>query len=165
MNDRMSQPTEPATLPAIGMLQSLNEDDRRSLAASGAFQNLSEGMFMLRQGDEQDHLFVLVQGKLSASCRSHAGDVELGMIMPGETIGEMNVLDPKKASADVRAVVNSRVWLISRAALDTYIEQHPLAGVQILRAIARDLCRRIRKTSDKILRQAEMTHLSYEWTD
>ena len=87
------------------------------------------------------------------------------MIMPGESVGEMNVIDPKKASADVKAVITSRVWSISKEALDHYLEENPIHGVQLLRSISIQLCRRIRRNSDKMLRQLETASTIYEWLD
>jgi CRP-like cAMP-binding protein len=77
----------------------------------------------------------------------------------------MNVIDPRKASADVRAARASRVWSISRGALDAFMESRPLAGMKLMRALATMLCRRIRKGSDRMLRQAEMAFAVYEWLD
>ena len=159
----MPKPT-PA-LPAIGILETLDEDARTALAAAGEVSSIPEGAPLLRQGDQQDRLYFLLEGKLSASCHSENSNVELGMIMPGESVGEMNVVDPRKASADVKAARASRVWSISRDALNTFMDAHPVAGMQLMRALAAMLCRRIRKGSDRMLRQAEMAYAVYEWLD
>jgi CRP-like cAMP-binding protein len=155
----------PPALPAIGILESLSEEARHALAAAGEVSSLPEGACLLRQGDEQDRLYFLLEGKLNASCRSENSIVELGMIMPGESVGEMNVIDPRKASADVKAARPSRIWSISRESLDRFMEEHPAAGMRLMRALAVMLCRRIRKGSDRMLRQAEMAFAVYEWLD
>ena len=152
-------------LPPIGILDSLPEEARSALAACGKFSSLPEGFFLMKQGDPQDLLCILIAGKLSATAHSDSSVVELGMIMPGESVGEMNVIDPKKASADVKAVITSRVWSISKEALDVYLEENPIHGVQLLRSISIQLCRRIRRNSDKMLRQLETASTIYEWLD
>ena len=161
----MSDSATRSTLPPIGILESLPEEARNALAASGKFSSLPEGFFLMKQGDPQDLLCILVSGKLSATARSDSSIVELGMIMPGESVGEMTVIDPKKASADVKAVITSRVWSISKEALDHYLEENPIHGVQLLRSISIQLCRRIRRNSDKMLRQLETASTIYEWLD
>jgi CRP-like cAMP-binding protein len=77
----------------------------------------------------------------------------------------MNVIGPRKASADVKAARASRVWSISRESLNAFMDANPVAGVQLMRALAAMLCRRIRKGSDRMLRQAEMAYAVYEWLD
>ena len=154
-----------SALPAIGILESLSEEARVALSAAGEVSSLPEGADLLKQGDQQDRLYFLLDGKLSATCHSDNSIVELGMIMPGESVGEMNVIDPRKASADVKAARASRVWSISREKLDAFMEANPQAGMQLMRALAAMLCRRIRKGSDRMLRQAEMAYAVYEWLD
>ncbi len=155
----------PPALPAIGILESLNETDRTALAAAGEISSLPEGAYLLKQGDQQERLYFLLEGKLCATCRSDNSVLELGMIMPGESVGEMNVIDPQKASADVKAARPSRVWSISRSGLDQFMEEYPVTGMKLMRALAALLCRRIRKGSDRMLRQAEMAFAVYEWLD
>lgn len=161
----MADSTPRFSLPPIGILESMPEAARTTLADAGKFSSLPEGFFLMKQGDPQDLLCILISGKLSATARSDSSVVELGMIMPGESVGEMNVIDPKKASADVKAVITSRVWSISKTGLDDYLEHNPIDGVRLLRAISIQLCRRIRRNSDKMLRQLETASTIYEWLD
>lgn len=161
----MNDSTTRSTLPPIGILENLPDEARTALAASGKFSSLPEGFYLVKQGDPQDLLYILVSGKLSATARSDSSVVELGMIMPGESVGEMNVIDPKKASADVKSVISSRVWSISKEALDRYVDENPVHGVRLLRSISIQLCRRIRRNSDKMLRQLETASTIYEWLD
>lgn len=161
----MNDSTTRSTLPPIGILENLPDEARTALAASGTFSSLPEGFYLVKQGDPQDLLYILVSGKLSATARSDSSVVELGMIMPGESVGEMNVIDPKKASADVKSVISSRVWSISKEALDRYVDENPVHGVRLLRSISIQLCRRIRRNSDKMLRQLETASTIYEWLD
>jgi CRP-like cAMP-binding protein len=158
-------PKPQPVLPAIGILESLSEEARTALAAAGEVSSLPEGAHLLKQGDRHERLYFLLDGKLSASCHSDNSVVELGMIMPGESVGEMNVIDPRKASADVKAARASRVWSITRESLDSFMNAHPDAGLKLMRALAAMLCRRIRKGSDRMLRQAEMAYAVYEWLD
>ena len=66
----MSDSATRSTLPPIGILESLPEEARNALAASGKFSSLPEGFFLMKQGDPQDLLCILVSGKLSATARS-----------------------------------------------------------------------------------------------
>jgi CRP/FNR family cyclic AMP-dependent transcriptional regulator len=158
-------PKPPPVLPALGILESLGEQARAALAAAGEISSLPEGAHLLKQGDRHERLYFLLEGKLSASCHSDNSVVELGMIMPGESVGEMNVIDPRQASADVRAARASRVWSITKESLESFMDAHPDTGIKLMRALAIMLCRRIRKGSDRMLRQAEMAYAVYEWLD
>jgi CRP-like cAMP-binding protein len=76
----------------------------------------------------------------------------LGKIKRGETIGEMNLLDPAKASATVTAVEFSQVWRISSEALEDFMNAYPLPAAHLLIGIGRTLARRVRDVNEKIAR-------------
>ena len=156
---------EAQTLPALGILASLPETVRLRLAEAGRFITLPKGAPLVTQGHPQDHLYVLLSGKLSATIHSPRSSIELGAIMPGESVGEMNVIDPAKASADVVAQIESKIWGISKEAFDRLLEADTEVGYAVMTALATLLTRRIRRNSDKMLRQAEQQRAYYEWLD
>jgi CRP-like cAMP-binding protein len=158
-------PKPAPALPAIGILETLSEEARAALSAAGEISSLPEGAHLLKQGDQQARLYFLLDGKLSASCHSNNSVVELGAIMPGESVGELNVIDPRKASADVKAVRASRIWSISKDDLESFMEKNPDTGMKLMRALALLLCTRMRKNTDRMLRQAEMAYAVYDWLD
>lgn len=164
---RPPMPESPSrsALPGIGILETMHEEARIALASYGSFSTLAEGSYLMRQGDAENRLHILISGKLEVSARTDKQVVELGMIMPGESAGEMNVIDPKTASADVCAVINCRLWSISKEGFDQYTSKLPAHGVLLLRALSRQFCRRIRSNSERMLRQAELATAIDEWTD
>jgi CRP-like cAMP-binding protein len=143
------------TLPAIGMFSQLTDKDRIELAKLGEFFTLPIGKTLVTQGEIQEKLYLLVDGLLGASCQGLSSVITIGEIKPGETIGEMNFLDPMKASATVKAKKTSAVWGISCEALGRFLASHPEAGFTVMRELGVLMARRIRKAADKMLRQAE----------
>ena len=78
--------------------------------------------------------------------------VLLGKIGRGETIGEINLLDPNKASATVTAVEFSQVWMITRQSLEDFMNEYPLPAAHLLVGIGKTLARRLRDVNEKIAR-------------
>ena len=62
-----AMPKPSPALPAIGILESLDEDARAALAAAGEVSSLPEGAPLLKQGDQQNRLYFLLDGKLSSA--------------------------------------------------------------------------------------------------
>lgn len=150
-------------LPSAGIFKVLDEEHRALLAASGKLRLLAPGAVLVEQGEPQSSLFFVIDGLLNVTCHSPMSTVAMGSIKAGETVGEMNVLDPLKASATVKVQHTARVWEISRENLEQFLNDYPLAGVAILRELAVLLTRRIRRAADKMIRQAEMAVAAYEW--
>ncbi len=155
-----------ATLPALGFLTDLDESARTRLAAAGRVRSLPLGEYLVTQGESQaHHLYLLLSGTLAVSCHAGSQTVELGTIAPGETVGEMNVIDPKHASADVVVTAPAVVWEITKTAFDAFLHEDTKQGLLVMQALAVMLCRRIRKSSDRMLHQAEAQRAYYEWVD
>jgi len=150
-------------LPPIGIFKSLSEEQRALLASAGRFRLLVPGTVIAEQNEPQSSLFFVLEGLLNVTCHSPMSTVAMGTIKAGETVGEMNVLDPLKASATVKVQHTARVWEVSRENFEAFLEANPTVGVPILREIAIQLTRRIRRIADKMVRQAEMAVASYEW--
>lgn len=154
-------PTSPI-LPQAGIFKVLDDEHRGLLASAGKLRLLAPGAVLMEQGEPQSSLFFVIEGVLNVTVHSPMSTVAMGTIKAGETVGEMNVLDPLKASATVKVQHTARVWEISRSELEKFVDSHPKAGVAILTELAVLLTRRIRRIADKMIRQAEMAVAAYE---
>jgi CRP/FNR family transcriptional regulator, cyclic AMP receptor protein len=152
-------------LPSTGILAPLSEEARARLAVAGEFRTLKIGATLAQQGEPQHHLHILLTGQLRATIHAPGRVIELGAIQPGESVGEMNVIDPRKASADVSAVEPSELWSITKESLDAFMAEDLADGFILMKALATELCRRLRRSSDQMLRQAETYRAHCEWMD
>ncbi|MBL9118097.1 MAG: cyclic nucleotide-binding domain-containing protein [Verrucomicrobiaceae bacterium] len=148
----MSTSFDTPELPALGILAPIGDDDRRILSSYGEFLPVQKDQHLIEEGLEQNSLFLVISGSLHASTMRSGHPVLLGKIGRGETIGEINLLDPSRASATVTAVEFSQVWKISRSALEDFINAYPLPAAHLLVGIGGTLARRLRDVNDKVAR-------------
>lgn len=151
----MSDPVPPDQLPPIGLLAELDEDVRRILARSGRFEALPVETRLATQGDPHQTLCVLLSGKASVYCHARGDYVHVADIKPGETVGEMNMIDPQRASADVTITEKAQVWIIETGQFRAIVQRDPVTAYIVMEWLARELCRRLRRDADHMLRQAE----------
>jgi CRP-like cAMP-binding protein len=155
---RASLPTTMSTslstpeLPALGILAPLGDDDRRILSGYGEFLPVQKDDHLIEEGLNQDSLFVVISGTLHATTLRAGHPVLLGKIVRGESIGEINLLDPSKASATVTAVEFAQVWRIKSEALEDYMNEYPLPAAHMLIGIGRTLAHRMRDVNEKVAR-------------
>jgi CRP-like cAMP-binding protein len=150
---------EEEILPAFGVLAELNEEIRRKLTRAGEFLTLPEGKYLVIQGKRPDTLSFILAGSVSVKSHAHGDTVELARLGAGESVGEMATIDPRPASANVRTSVETRIWQISSTDFDTFLESDPAVGYQIVKALAKELCGRIRRDTERSLREADQRHL------
>jgi CRP/FNR family cyclic AMP-dependent transcriptional regulator len=149
-------------LPAIGILESLSEDDRAMLCSYGSFSYYESGQTVIQQGEPQDSLYIILSGQLHAR-RSHQGrEILLGVIKNGESLGDINIFDPAAASATVVATASTQVWKIDRKSLEEFQSAYPEASVLLYRCICGLLSRRVRLLATRMEDKVEMQALISE---
>jgi CRP-like cAMP-binding protein len=153
-------------LPALGIFADLDPELRGRLAAAGRFEVFKPGAYIAVQGEPHCHLTFVLSGHLDVYVRSQADTIKVASIGPGETAGEMNLIDPEKASADV--VVGHepvRAFTITDADFEGLVRKDCAAGYVILKALSKELCRRLRHNSQALLRQADRVRTHFRDED
>ncbi|MEM7602408.1 MAG: cyclic nucleotide-binding domain-containing protein [Verrucomicrobiota bacterium] len=139
-----------STLPQMGFASDFDPEDREQLGAFGEFIALGDGDVLIREGDTQDSLFLVVMGNFHVLTDHTGRSVLLGKMKAGDTIGEVNIFDPGQASASVVSKSISQVWKIDRASLESYLEAHPRAAARLLVSVSTQLSKRLRTTNEKV---------------
>ena len=145
-------------LPGVGVFADLDESIRRRLSAAGEFVTLPEGKYLAIQGEPPVTLSFIISGLVSVKSHAHGDTVELARLGAGESVGEMATIDPRPASANVRTSEETRVWQISSSDFDAFLESDPAIGYRIMKALAKELCGRIRRDTERSLREADQRH-------
>jgi len=143
-------------LPSTGVLTEVSSAAREALTGFGAFKSCGKGSLIVEQGGPANALHVVVSGELQVMLRTPDELVPFGYVHEGETVGEMGFLEQNAiASAAVTAVVPSVVWSISAEAFEAFLDSHPVAGTEILKAILKLVGRRARKGNERLADEIE----------
>ena len=137
-------------LPALGILEPLGDEDRDVLSGYGEFRPVQPGQHAIEEGMAQTGLYFVISGKLHATAMRAGHKVLLGTVQTGETIGEINLLDPSVASATVTAVDFSQVWYIDSKSLESYINEYSRPAAWLLIGVGKTIARRLRAVNEKI---------------
>jgi predicted acylesterase/phospholipase RssA/CRP-like cAMP-binding protein len=103
--------------------------------------HLTGGDWLIRQGDDGDDLYLVVQGKLQAWVNSpdageKANPVFLGEIVPGDSVGEVSLLTGEPRAASIQAVRDSLLVKINRASFEKLAERHPALVMRLAGNVA-----------------------------
>jgi CRP-like cAMP-binding protein len=155
--------TESAVLEGLSkskLAVELDDDERRTLAASMTMRDLGHGEVLIAEGSEDDHLYVVVNGVLGVV--KGAGtptEVTLNAIRPGDVVGELSFLDGATRYASLVALTDTRVLGLSRADLEALLETRPKIVYHVMRAIVRVVHEIQRRLS---MQTAELTNYLYK---
>jgi len=154
----------PSELPAIGFLSEISSEHRSFLACFGRFIRPKIGDVLIQAGDCQESLYIILSGILHIVASSGERQVLLATLGGGDSMGEINLFDPDKASATAIVRGSGLVWALSREELDGFLAADPVAGVEVLRGLLRQVSKRIRNMNEKLATVEERMSLHNFWT-
>ena len=108
---------------------------------------LKRGATIFSKGDPGNSLYAVVAGTVKISISSPDGrNAILNLVGPGETFGEMSVLDGQDRSADAIANTNCEIYVIDRRDFLPFMRNQPALSMKFIEL----LCTRLRWTSDQV---------------
>ena len=121
-----------AVLRASGVFGSLQEDVLQDLGRFLHLHTIPGGDIVYREGDAADTMFFLISGRLRVSRRDSQGKLLLfNEIQPGQSVGEAGLILQQPRAADITALRDSTLALLSRADFERLLALHPLALNQV----------------------------------
>jgi CRP-like cAMP-binding protein len=141
-------------LKSIGVLTPLDKLELDLMSSYGKFWKVDDGETILKAGESHDSLYIALDGTLEVVREGSRGEepVLLATLEPGESFGEMRILDEAqaKASATVRSNGKASVWQMDRHQFDLFIDRHPKVAVKLIRSLAATVARRLRETTERL---------------
>ncbi len=134
-------------LKNIPMFRGLPKKDMETLAQEVTERVFATGETLMRKGDVGDSLFLIVEGGVKiVSEKTPGGTLILNRVGPGETIGEMSLLEQTSRSATVIADTSTKTLELKHEAFLKLLQHRPELGL----ALIRDMSSRIRFASTYI---------------
>lgn len=136
---------------------------RPALAAVEAMlrpRALPSGASVFREGDQGSSLFVVRSGTVGVYHRGPPGepDVKLTRLGPGDFFGEMTLIEMQPRSASVTAESDAELLELRSADLYRLYQQDMKSYVLVLLNMNRELCRRLRRTNERLVEWASHAH-------
>jgi CRP/FNR family cyclic AMP-dependent transcriptional regulator len=137
-------------LPPVGILVGMSDRSLANLAPFGKYQFFKAGAEVIREGQQQDRLHIIVLGKLSITALVDGKEVALNEAFTGECVGEISMLSPGPATASARAVEETTLWSMNIDDFRTYLAAHVGGAGTLLLGMASCLCLRVRHANTLI---------------
>ncbi|WP_322766532.1 Crp/Fnr family transcriptional regulator [Frankia sp. Cr1] len=125
-----------ALLRATTLLKELDEPALTRLAARSVVRRYRRGQVVFTEGDPSDTLLVVAFGRLKVLTTADDGrDHVLNIAGPGDTLGELNIVEAGPRSASVEALEPSEALVLDRAAVWELVRERPAVAEQLIRAL------------------------------
>lgn len=114
-------------------------------------QNYEPGQVILKEGESNPCLYAIAEGRAQVVKSVGDAEVELATLEVGDIFGEMGLVDGQPASATVRALAPTRVWLYDEEAFKETLTRDP----QLAKKVIDTLVARLRRTTEMLRRLAD----------
>lgn len=133
------------------LLANFSPEDVAQLSTFGDSCHYTPEQVLLKEGDDNKYLFLVLRGKLEITKEGDGGHTTIAEVGASGSLGEMSVFDPGPASATVKAVGDVEVWRISHESLDRLFEVRPKVAYRLVCRICACLAQRLRALNQKFV--------------
>ena len=118
--------------------EELSQEDAAVLGGLMNFRDLADGDFLITEGEEDDSLHVLLDGKLEVVKRTGADEMaSLAVLREGDLAGELSFIDGGVHTVGLRALCDTQVLSLTRKDFEGIIDKNPQLVYKVMRAVAR----------------------------
>lgn len=142
-----------ADVRGVPFLARLGDEVCERLAAISFVRKLAREQVLFVQGEPADHLFIVISGRLRVLVTGPRGDeLVLALVGPGESIGDITLIDGGPRSATVDAAERCELRALPMDEVRARVTANPQALLWLAQGLVSDL-RRLTGTS------ADLVHL------
>jgi CRP/FNR family cyclic AMP-dependent transcriptional regulator len=140
-------PQEDTVVRLAPLFTALDDAQAASLRASMDSVKIAKGGILFKEGDEGEHVYVIVDGKLKLGTSSTDGRENLLSILgPGEMFGELSLFDPGPRTSTATAVTDAKLLSLSHEKLIPWLKGNPEVSLHLLARLAQ----RLRRTNEAV---------------
>ena len=140
-------PQEEEVVRRAPLFTALDEAAAISLRASMDSVKIAKGSILFKEGDDGEHLYVIIDGKLKLGTSSGDGRENLLSILgPGEMFGELSLFDPGPRTSTATAVTDAKLLSLSHEKVIPWLRQNPEVSLQLLTRLSQ----RLRRTNEAV---------------
>jgi len=159
----MSLSSNPQELPAVGFLTDVGPTHREFLASFGEFIRPKNGEMLIFEGAVQKCLYFILSGTLHVVTTASGRTILIATLKAGDSLGEVNIFDPARASASVLARSECLIWRITDDELKAFFAADAEGGIELMQVLLRVAAKRIRAMNVKLVDSEEKASFHDFW--
>ena len=141
----LSEKLHSSPVEGISLLSGLDEEEARRFLDTATVLRLRMGDRIIRYGDVGDEMFVILSGVAEAFGRVKGERRSLTLMSPGEVFGEVAFVGKMKRTADVVALTDMEVLVITQAYLRRVMRKEPAITAKVLLNLSLVLAQRLQQ--------------------
>ncbi|RJP28508.1 MAG: GNAT family N-acetyltransferase [Candidatus Omnitrophota bacterium] len=132
---------------SVPLLRDLTADELKTFLTSGTVLQCNTGDTIIRQDDVGNEMYVILDGNVEVRSYLENRVVSLRTMGKGDIFGEMALFSEQKRSADVVALTNLEILVLTKSFIRQIMQEIPDIATKILYNLSLILCERLRSTT------------------
>lgn len=129
-----------------------NHEHLLPLAKKMKAYELDAGSVIFEEGDHEKYMAVISKGRVEITKTSSRKENSIiAILSPGQSLGEMCLVDGQPRSAKATAKTNTILLVLDQIDLEELQSKNPEIAVKIIWKLAQMLSQRLRKTSGQLI--------------
>lgn len=120
------------TLRRVPLFAELQKKQLRSLAKWTSTRNFNEGQVIVSEGQSGLGLYIIQTGRVKVTQKTASGEREVRQMGPGESFGELALLDNSPRAATVTAVEPTSCVLLDKVQFLAELRTYPEIALSII---------------------------------
>ena len=139
-------------LDKVGFFGKLDDSLSENLFKVGNLVIKKKGDYLSVQGQPHSNMSLIISGEVSVKISANGENIKIAKLGTGDVVGEMSIIDPKKASATARVISqDAELWQITGSEFNNFVNNDQVAGFNIIKELAKGLCKRLRTYNERML--------------
>lgn len=137
-----------AALKDIDLFEGLTEDELRAICELGRVDPYPQGTLVFEEDSDGTEVFIVLSGRvgIELTLTSSSRPEVIHTVRARDIFGELALIDGHRRSAAARALGETELLVLPRAALKDHLKANEHVGLVVMSNLARILSTRLRKT-------------------
>ena len=133
----MSQKPDCEAVVDSSLGHELGKDECQALTTAMKVRSLADGEVLVKEGDDENTLFILTKGKLVVSSEVDGKQTAVYTMKVGECAGTRAFVDLTPRRATLTAEGNTEVYTLDPADFEKLVQSEPMIGYKVMRGLFR----------------------------
>jgi predicted GNAT family N-acyltransferase len=145
---QLSEQLAQSPAACVPLFDGMSDEETSTFLRAGTVLSLQPGDRVIRQGDVGEEMYVILTGVAEAVSRVGEQKYSLDVMDKGQVFGEVAFVSTTERSADVTALTDMKVLVISKGFLIRAMRKQPAVSAKVLLNLSLILAKRLRARTD-----------------
>lgn len=138
-------------LMSVAIFDKLSDNELEIVSKHIFSSAYNAGDVIFREGTHGNSMCFVLEGELDVIKKKEDGSqVLISTLSPGQSVGEMAMVDGLVRSATIQAKTDVSVLVLNRVQFEKLMAEHPKIAMNIMKTIAHLISINLRKTSNEL---------------